>query len=425
MKALVHSLLAVAMTVTLVSAAAAETVVLRGATVHPVSGPPIADATVLVDNGIIAAVGRDLDAPADATVVDLTGLHLYPGFIHADSRLGITEVSSVRGTRDTDETGNNNADLRVEVAWNADSLLLPPAAWGGVLSAHTVPGGGAFAGTSAVMRLDGWNWEDSTVAGQVGMHVNYPAAAEGDDDDSDASEARAKSLKVLNEVLDNARAYQKARTAGSAEFNSKLEGMLPVLDGTTPLFLHAEKKAQIESALEWAAEQAVDNIVLVTGADVQYVVERLKEEDVAVILDGVLEVPNRRWEPYDTKYTTPKILHEAGIRFCINGESGNFNAAHARNLPFHAGTAAAYGLPKDVALRSVTLSTAEILGVADQLGSIEPGKEATFFAATGDPLEVMTKIERVWIQGRELDRNDDHQWRLYQKYSNRPAPAGK
>ena len=396
---------------------AAETVALTGATVHPVSGPPIANATVVVKDGLIEAVGVDIGVPAGATTVDLDGRHLYPGFVHAVSALGLTEISSVPGTVDLTEMGENNADLRVEVAWNADSLLFAPAAWGGVLTAHVVPRGGVFTGTSAVMRLDGWNWEDMTVRARAGMHLRYPRVSGGDDEDE---KAREKALSTIDETFEDARAYQKAKAAGTAAFDAKLDALLPVLDGTVPLYLHASERNQIGSALDWSNEQGLTNRVLVTGSDAQYLATRLAEEKVQVILDGVLDLPSRRWEPYDAPLTAPKTLHDAGVTFAISGQSSGFNAAHARDLPLHAARAAAFGLPKDVALRSVTLSAAEILGVGDRLGSIEPGKEATFFATNGDPLEILTRIERVWIRGRELAREEDHQWRLYQRYDNRP-----
>lgn len=409
--------------VALAAPAAAETVALTGATVHPVSTPPIDQAVVVVEDGLIRAVGIDVAVPAGARVVDLGGLHLYPGFIHAISALGMVEIGSVRGTLDIAEIGENNADLRAEVAWNADSLLLPVAAWGGVLTAHAVPRGGVFLGTSAAMRIDGWNWRDMSVRAPLGMHIRYPLVQTASDEEEDAKKAREKALETIDDTFDDARAYQQAKAAGSVDTNAKLEALLPVLDGTLPLYLHARERKQITSALDWAKEQGFSNLVLVTGPDSQYLTDRLAAEQVPVILDGLLDLPGRRWEAYDASLVAAAKLHAAGVRFAISGQSGEGTAAHARDLPLHAARAAAFGLPKDVALRAITLSAAEILGIADQLGSIEVGKEATFFAAAGDPLEVRTGIERVWVRGRELDRDDEHQWRLYQRYWNRPRPA--
>ncbi|RMH17324.1 MAG: imidazolonepropionase [Acidobacteria bacterium] len=400
--------------------AAAETVAYVGATVHPVSGPPIDGGVMVVEDGVIRAVGAGLAVPEGAEVVELNGLHLYPGFVHPLSALGLIEIGSVRGTRDLGEVGDNNAALRAEVAWNADSLLLPVAAAGGVLTAHVAPQGGTFAGSSAVMRLDGWNWHDMTLAAPAGMHLAYPQLLSGGDDE-DFEEKTKRALETINATFDDARAYRKAKDAGTpVDRDADLEALLPVLDGSLPLYVHAEEKSQIESALDWAAEQGFDNLVLVTTSDARYVAERLAKENVPVVLNGVLRLPRRRWEPYDAAYVAARVLHEAGVRFAIGDGDGGFAAANARNLPFHAAMAAAFGLPEDVALRSVTLTAAEILGVADRVGSLDPGKEATFFAATGDPLEITTRIERTWIRGRELDPEDNHQWRLYQRYNARP-----
>ncbi len=410
-------------------AAVGEILVLTGGTIHPVSGPPIAGGVMVVEGDTIAAVGAEVEVPAGegVTVVDLSGKHLYPGFVHPDSVLGLIEVGSVRGTRDVSELGEVNSELRAEVAVNADSLLLPVAVAGGVLTAHVAPRGGVFAGTSAVMRLSGWNWQDMTIRAPVGMHLNYPQTAGGgeDEDEDEQKEQREKALATINDALDDARLYRQAKAAMAGggprlDVDPKLEALLPVLAGELPLFVHAREKSQIEDALDWAEEQELAKLVLVTGADAVHLAERLAEKQVPVIFGGVFALPDRRWEPYDVVFTAAARLHAAGVRFAISDGGGSFGASNARNLPFHAAQAAAFGLPKDVALRSVTLTSAEILGVADRLGSLEAGKEASFFVAGGDPLEIMTRIERVWIAGREVDLADEHQRRLYEKYRARP-----
>ena len=411
------------------AAADAETQAWVGGTVHPVSGDAIADATVVVVDGKITAVGHGVAVPAGASVIEMEGKHLYPGFIHPASVLGLVEINSVRGSVDTHEIAKVGAALRAEVAFNADSLLLPPTVAGGVLTAHVVPRGGVFAGTSAVMKLDGWNWEEMTLATPVGMHLNYPQLlpSEGDVSEEEEAEQREKALRLINDTLDAAAIYRQARDAvaqgaPAIDYDADAEALLPVLDGTLPLFIWATEKSQIEGALDWAAERQLKNIVLVAGADAQYVAERLAKEQVPVILAGVLSLPERRWEPYDSSYAAAAQLHAAGVTFCIADSRQGRSAANARNLPFHAAMAAAFGLPKDVALRSVTLSVAEILGVADRLGSIEVGKDATMMLTDGDPLEIISHIERVWIGGQEVDLSADHQRRLYEKYRNRPRP---
>jgi len=417
--------------------AAAETIVYRGATVHPVSGPAVDDADLVVTDGEIAAVGPAGSGPAGAAVVDLSGKHVYPGFVHPYSVLGLIEVSSVRATNDTTETGENNANIRAEVAFHPDSELLPVAMSGGVLTAHVVPRGGVWNGTSAAMDLDGWTWEEMTVRAPVAMHLTYPTMVNRTggffrrQTEEEQEKERKKALKTIEESLAAARAYKKAREAAEAgqapmpDFDPRLEALRPVLDGELPLWIEASEKKQIESALDWIEEQELGNVVLVTGPDVRYVVDRVAAMGIPVVLNGVLELPAREWEPYDTPFTAALALHEARVRFAIGDGGSSFGAANARNLPFHAAMSAAFGLPKDVALRSVTLSAAEILGLGDRLGSLEPGKDATFLVTTGDPLEIRTSIERAFLRGREVDLSRDKQKRLYERYKNRPRPADR
>lgn len=404
---------------------------LVGATVHTVSGANIEHGVVLVQAGKIAAVGAAIPVPPGTRTIDVTGKQLYPGFVHPGTPLGLIEIGSVRGTNDTTEIGDNNANVRAEVAFNSDSILIPVAVAGGVLTVHVVPAGGVVNGTSAVLTLRGWNWQDMTLAAPVGMHLTYPRTAISErrfrtPSDEDFQKQKEKALKVLNELLDSAHAYKTAREAALArkgpnvEVNPQLEAMIPLLDGKMPLFLHAEEQTQIESALDWAKKQKLEHIILVTSEDAQYVGERLAKEKIPVILDGVLAMPNRRSEPYDAAYAAAARLHAAGVTVVI-GDGGD--ASNARNLPFHAAMAAAFGLPKDVALRSVTLTAAEVLGIADRVGSIDTGKDATFFVSDGDPLEARSHIERVWIGGAEIDLTKNHQWELYQKYKNRPLPV--
>lgn len=394
-----------------------------GATLHPVSGPEIVDGVMVIDDGKIVGLGANVEIPSGAEVIDLAGRHIYPGFVQPLSKLGLTEVESIRATNDFREMGKINSDLRAEVAVNADSRLLPVAVSGGILTAHVSLLGGDFMGTSAVMALRGWNWEDMTLKSDVGMHLNYPqtlpdSGGGGGDGGDEGDGTQDKALKTINDTLEQARTYQKMRAGGlQVDHDAKLEGLLPVLNGEMPLYIHARERNQIESALDWAAEQGFTQLVLVTGPDIQYVAERLAKDGVPVILDSVQELPTRDWEPYDTPFVAALKLHQAGVSFCI---ANSEDAGNARNLPFEAAMAAAYGLPKDVALRSVTLSAAEIIGVADRVGSLESGKDASFIVTTGDPLEILTRIERVWLRGVEVDLAEDPQRRLYEKYNNRP-----
>ncbi|MEM8994161.1 MAG: hypothetical protein AAGF23_05135 [Acidobacteriota bacterium] len=388
------------------------------ATIHSFVEPAYRGYTVLVKDGIIATAGNMVNAPPGTPTVDAEGKHLFPGFIQAFSTLGLIEIGSVRGTRDLTETGDNNADLRAEVAFNADSLRLPPSVRGGVLSANVYQRGGLFSGTTAVMRLDGWNWRDMAIRTGAGMVLDFPQVASGDDGDNEA-----KDLEVLDDMVDDVRAYAKARAAGSPGLarDPKMEALVPVFENELKLFVIATGgRNQIVEALDWVAKHGLEDVVLVANYEARYVKERLAKASIPVILTSVLALPARDWEPYDAVYAAPAALHEAGVTFAIAGEGGGFASSNTRNLPFHAAMAAAFGLPRNAAMLSVTQWPAQILGVEEAPGREEPGTDATIFLNATDPLEIYTQIERVWIAGREIDLSQDHQYRLYQKYLNRP-----
>jgi len=419
LKILAPAALALSLMIVGAPAAKADVLVLTGATVHPVTSDPLKNATVVIDDGRITAVGTDLEWADDAEVVELDGLHLYPGFVHPATQLGLTEISSVAGTVDTSEMGSINAALRAEVAINHDSYLLPTSIAGGVLSAHVMPNGGLIQGTSAVVNLDGWSWEEMVIRSPVGMHIEFPAAAVDDENNDD--------LKTIENILALARHHQQAMQAaadGDAPAparNHQLEALAPLLNGEQALYLRANRYDVMEKALDWAADQGFEKVVLMANPDVQYLADRLANDGIPVILRNVYAMPTRRWEAYDMAFVAPARLAEAGVRFAIADSGSGMDIANARNLPFHAGSAAAHGLDKADALKSVTLWPAEILGVGEQLGSIEVGKRASLFAATGDALEPMSRIERVWIDGKEYDLSRDHGRSLYPRYRDRNA----
>jgi len=392
---------------------------LVGATVHPVAAEPIENGVVVMRGDRIEAVGAADELSSSyqgdrVSVVALEGKHVYPGFVHPYSSLGLIEIGSVAGTVDTSEMGSINAALRVEVAFNHDSALLPVSIAGGIVATHTVPSGGLIRGTSAVMDMDGWSWEEMIIAAPAGMHIDFPAAAVDDSENDD--------LQTIESTLEAARAWQKAERAFEAgdaprpSRNDQLQALLPLLNGDIPVFLHADREDEINAALDWAERQQFARVVVIGGPDLQYVAERLATDGVPAILNGVYTMPTRRWEAYDMAYRAAAKLHEARVKFAIADGGGGFSATNARNLPFHAGSSAAFGLPKDAALKSVTLWPAEILGVGDELGSLEPGKRASVIVTNGDPLEPMTSIERVWIDGKEYDLDRSRHRQLFERY---------
>jgi imidazolonepropionase-like amidohydrolase len=405
---------------------------LVGATVHPVSAPAIPDGTIVVRHGRIEAVGASggVTIPPDAEVIRLDGLHVYPGMIEANSVLGLTEVGSVRGSVDTAEAGQINPAVRAEIAVNPDSELIPVTRANGITHVLTAPRGGLISGTSALVRLDGWTWEDLTAAAPAALHVQYPRwrAFSGffspqRTSKEERKKQREEALEELRQTFTDARAYRKAKEAAGnggvpPDHDPALEAMLPVIRGEIPVVVHAQEVRQIKDAVSWAGEEGI-RLVIAGGEDSWRVADLLAEKSIPVILGPVLTLPDRRDEPYDTPFTTAKKLHEAGVRFCISGGGG---ASNARNLPYHAAMAAAFGLPVTEAIRSVTLYPAQILGVGENLGSIEAGKSASFMVTDGDPLEIRTQVIREFIDGRPIDLMNRHR-RLYERYTSRPLPG--
>lgn len=411
-------------------AAPPHPVALVGGTIHPVSGPPIEGGMLLMHQGKIVAVGTDVPLPNGTEQVDIAGKHVYPGLFAAYSNLGLTEIDSVRATIDQTETGTINPNVRAQVAFNPDSELIPVARSNGVLSALSAPRGGLISGTSAVMQLDGWTWEEMCLRPAAGMHVEWPRYGARQDWLSGAVEpadagARDAALRAIRQALADARAYQAARQSPPApgmpepEFDARWEAMLPVLSGQTPLVVAADEAPQIESAVALAAAEGLQ-IVIYGGYEAPLCAELLVRHDVPVIISATHRLPLRSSDSYDDPFTVPLRLHEAGVRFCI---STNEDAWNVRNLPYQAATAAAYGLPPDVALAAVTLYPAQILGVADRLGSLEAGKDATLLVCDGDPLEIATHVEAAYIGGRPVELSDRHK-RLWEKYKEKYRRLG-
>ncbi|MBA2241707.1 MAG: amidohydrolase family protein [Chthoniobacterales bacterium] len=396
-------------------------IALTGATIHPVSGPEIAAGTIVFDQGRITAIGANAAIPEHAEVIDATGKHIYPGLISANSILGLTEISAVRATLDVQEPGSINPNARSASSIHPDSELFPVARANGILTALAVPEGGLLSGQSAVLRMDGWTPEEMTVRSAAAMHLRWPdlrinrdprAPKSVEDQQKDIDEAQ----KAIRDAFAIARSYWRARKARSADFKSDLrwEAMIPVFDGTLPVFVHAETLAQIEAALAWAREAEL-KIVLVGGHDAWRLASQLKETGTPVIIALATAMPLRRDEAYDSAFRTAALLREAGVRFCLATNGQRSEASNERNLPYEAAMAAAFGLPRDEALKAVTLYPAQILGIADQLGSLEPGKAATLIVTDGDPLDFPTRVEAAFIDGRKISLTN-RQTRLRDKY---------
>ncbi|MCK7594518.1 amidohydrolase family protein [Pseudomarimonas salicorniae] len=398
--------------------------VLVNAEIHPVSSAPIRHGRLRFEDGRITAVGGDEVDTTGAELVDLAGRRVYPGLIAANSVMGLVEVESVRATVDETEVAAIAPEVRAEIAVNPDSEIIPVTRANGVLSALSRPQPGDHSlllGQSALLSMDGWTWETMTLKAPVAMHLVWPTPLPPEGLLPEALETWKKTLEekraTLREALRDARTYAAADHAGAPDL--RWEAMRPVLRGELPLFVHADDAASIEDALAFARKESL-RIVIVGGLEAWRLAALLRQDDVPVIVGGTQVLPLRRHDPVDAVYANPARLHEAGVRFAIASPGDSFSTSNERNLPYQAASAVAHGLPADEGLKSVTLYAAQILGVADRLGSLEVGKDATLIVTDGDPLEVTTRVERAFIGGREIDLDNRHQ-RLYEKYQRKYA----
>jgi imidazolonepropionase-like amidohydrolase len=405
------------------------TVAIRNATIVPVTSPEISNGTIVFSNGIITAVGANATVPANATVIDGTGLFVYPGLIDSGSRVGLEEISSVPGTVDTAELGDINPNARAEVAVNPHSNIIPVTRVNGITSVVTEPAGGIISGSSAMIQLAGWTPQEMTIKAPLAMHIHFPrlrtsAFDEVPQDEEAAKETTKNYTKQIDKLRDtfrDAQAYAKASAARTQNASIKrvdrdliLEALVPVVEGREPVVMHANLERDIRAALKFADEFKL-NVILADAEDVVRVIPELKSRKIPVILGPIHSLPPREDDPYDLVFTNAKTLYDAGIPFSIQTQDSH----NARNLPYQAAACAAFGLPKDVALRSVTIAPAQIFGVADKIGSLEIGKLANIIVTDGDPLEIVTHVKRLFIGGEEITL-DTNQTLLWEKFKARP-----
>jgi len=409
-------------------------ILLRGGTVHTVSGPVIENGSVLMRNGKIIGVGRNLTAPEGYKVIDITGKQVYPGMIDAASRLGL-ETNSREEASDAAEMGPINPQLRAITAVNPSSEQIPAARFNGVTSVIEMPEGELISGQMSIVHLDESGSNSAmTVMPTAAIHLRFPATVtmpirphETDEEDEDPSAgpepipyAQAKreydrQMKALHNFFDEARQYRQAKRANPAALHTDLryEAILPVLDGVTPMFVTAVRAREIREAVQFAKKEKI-RIILADAYEAYQVLPLLKANDIPVVLGPTHTLPLDQDDPYDRSYTTPAALYNAGIKFCI----GTFSSRNARNLPFEAAAAVPFGLPREEAYKAVSLNAAQIFGIGNRLGSIEEGKTADLIVSDGNPLETMTHIEMMFIDGKPVSL-DSRQKELYEKYLGR------
>jgi imidazolonepropionase-like amidohydrolase len=401
------------------------TYVLTNVTVHPANGPTRKNRTVEIRKGIVAGV-RKYDPEADrslANAIDATGLHLYPGMIDAGTVLGLTEVDSARETRDFAEGGDFQPDLRASTAINPDSSLIPVTRANGVTTVVTRPVGGLVAGQSALINLAGWVPKQMTVVDPLALHVVLPGGLSGVERRPEfarvnraiAKKTREEKINRFKRLFQQALLYDAARkekpTRRAAD--PRLEALIPYARGEKPVVIQANRLTEINEALKLADELKL-KIILSGGLDSWKAAEDLKKRDVPVIVGPIMSLPFESHDPYDAPYACPAKLHAAGVRFCIRSAG----SSNTRNLPYEAAMAVSYGLPLDEGLKAVTLYPAQILGVAESLGSIEKGKRANLVLTNGDLLQASTQVVGLFIAGQPLQPTSKHT-RLYERYRER------
>ncbi len=402
----------------------AGTYFIRGGTVVTMAGQTLNNANVLIQGGKIAGVGSNVQAPAGATVIDASGKFVYPGMIDSQTDLGLSEIGSVAATQDVTELGTYNPHMRALVAVNPSSELIAVTRVNGVTAAITAPSGGLISGQSALIRLDGWTQDEMAIRPVAGFVINYPRASGGGggrggrgggggEPEGDAGQRAQQQIADLREYLTRARDYDRVRDGGNQRVDVQLEAVRPLFSGEAPAVVMADGKDQIEGAFRLADDFGIK--VIISGGDEGYkVASELARRNIPVILGSLRSAPPAD-APYDAVFANPGVLQRAGVKIAFSTGDG----ANARHLPYHAALAVAFGLPTAAAMQALTVNPAQIWGVADRIGTIEVGKSADLFVASGDPLDIRTVVSDVFIEGKQIPFDDRHT-RLYEKYNARP-----
>ena len=395
-----------------------ETIALTNATIHVGNGQVINNGTVVFKNGKITEVGATAST-AGAKLIDCKGKHIYPGLILTASQLGLIEVPSNRATVDGAEIGEMNPSIRSLVAYNTDSKVTNTLRTNGILLANVIPDGGVISGSSSVVQLDAWNWEDAAYKTDVAIHFRMPSLLNrrGGRGGFGGQQAPADPVKTGLEQIEKVKVFFREAKAYLAESkhentNLKFEAVKGLFDKKQKLFIHCNIVKEMLLAVDFTKEFGFD-VVLVGAVDSWQIADILKQNNIAVILNQLHDLPTMIDDDIDQPFKTPYLLQKAGVLFTINDDDGN---SRYRNLPFNAGTAASYGLSKEEALSAITLNAANILGIADKTGSIETGKDANIVVSEGDILDMRTNIiTQAFIQGRQIDLNNK-QKQLAERY---------
>jgi imidazolonepropionase-like amidohydrolase len=396
---------------------------IEGATAHLGNGQVIENSLIMFENGKIDFVGSALHKIArKGEIIQAKGKHVYPSFIVANSSLGLAEIDAVKATVDVDEIGQFLPHVRSIIAYNAESKVVESMRPNGILMGQIVPRGGVISGSSSIVQFDAWNWEDATVKGDDGIHINWPTGFSTRNRFTGGNPGPNKNYNeqvgAIQSFFDEGMAYLKSdRSPKNLPFEA-LEGLF---NGSKQFYIHASSVKEITDGITFSKKMGIQKIVIVHGNDAHKVADLLVSNNIPVIVERAHRRPAREDDDYDLPYRTAAMLTEAGITVAV-GMEGQMERMNARNLPFYAGTYAAYGMSKEDALKLITSNPARILGIADTVGTLEVGKHATLFISEGDALDMRGNLlTHAFIKGRKISLETYHtkMWKRYtKKYQN-------
>jgi imidazolonepropionase-like amidohydrolase len=398
-------------------------VLLRNGTAHIGNGQVIELSYISFIDGKLEMVGDvkgvKIDPRSFDTIIELDGKHVYPAIISPNTILGLQEAEAVRPSSDYSEVGGMNPHVRSLIAYNTDSKILPTVKTNGVLYTQCTPRNGLICGSSSILATEGWNWEDAVLKADDGVHVNFPKTIQrngwwAEPEPSGKNTKFDEELIALNSFFDEASSYCKS-PAGTFENNVRFEAMRNVFNGTHNLYLHANTAKDIVLAINFSKKHNVKKPVIVGGKDAWKITSFLRENKIPVMLNRIHDLPELSDDDVDITFRTPALLLKDSVLYCLQME-GDMEAMQSRNLPFLAGTSVAYGVSKELALQSITLNTAKILGIDNMVGSIESNKMASLVISDGDLLDIRTnKVIAAFINGKPVNLVNEQQL-LYEKY---------
>ena len=398
-------------------------ILIKGGTLHIGNGELFESAAIGVKDGKIAFIKNAFAMtinPSDwDTIIDVTGQEIYPGFVAPNSTLGLTEIDAVKATRDYDEVGTYNPHIRSQIAFNVESKVMSTVRSNGVLLTQATPRGGIISGSSAIMTTSGWNWEDATVKNNDGIHLNWPSSMQGggwwaEPAPKTKNKKYAENKRSILEFFELAKAYTQEKNPKNRDL--RLEAMRGCFDGTKRVYIHANELQELVDVIEFSKEIGLAFPVIVGGYDAHLITDQLRDSKIPVMVVRPHSLPENEEDAVNHPYRLPALLREGGVKFCIQNE-GDMEAMNARNLPFLAGTAMAYGLSEEDAVSSISLWSCEIMGIDKNYGSVEKGKSATFFVSKGNALDMMTNQMTIGVVNGELIEPANFQFELKEKYT--------